>query len=99
MKDNINVNTKLTAALKEKVDHTKPLVEAIRKKHNEFVDYWLVCYSAESFKALDLFEPYLAYASLNFRLTCIIILMILSLTMSLRVSLISLKSSVMVLCS
>ena len=66
MKDNINVNTKLTAALKEKVDHTNPLVEAIRKKHNEFVDYWLVCYSAESFKALDLFEPYLAYASLNF---------------------------------
>ena len=66
MKDNINVNTKLTAALKEKVDHTKPLVEAIRKNHNEFVSYWLLCYSAESFDAMDLFEPYLWDASLNF---------------------------------
>ena len=66
MKDNINVNTKLTAALKEKVDHTKPLVEAIRKNHNEFVSYWLLCYSAESFDAMDLFEPYLWNASLNF---------------------------------
>ena len=67
MKNKINVNTKLTAALKEKVDHSKPLVDAIRKRHNEFVSYWLVCYSAESFEALDLFEPYLFNATLNFR--------------------------------
>tara|TARA_R100000234_G_scaffold3274_1_gene2692 strand:- start:2025 stop:2702 length:678 start_codon:yes stop_codon:yes gene_type:complete len=66
MKNKINVNTKLTAALKEKVDHTKPLVDTIRKNHNEFVGYWLVCYSAKSFNALDLFEPYLYNASLNF---------------------------------
>jgi len=66
MKNKINVNTKLTAALKEKVKHSNALVEAIRKNHNEFVSYWLVCYSAKSFNALDLFEPYLAYASLNF---------------------------------
>ena len=66
MKNKININTKLTAALKEKVEHTKPLVDAIRKKHNEFVSYWLVCYSAESFEALDLFEPYLFNATLEF---------------------------------
>lgn len=66
MKNKINVNTKLTAALKEKVKHSNALVEAIRKNHNEFVSYWLVCYSAKSFNALDLFEPYLYDASLNF---------------------------------
>ena len=99
MKNKINVNTKLTAALKEKVKHSNALVEAIRKNHNEFVSYWLVCYSAKSFNALDLFEPYLYDASLNF---CPSELYNknydLSLTMSLRVSLISLKRSVMVLC-
>lgn len=63
----INVNTKLTEALKEKVDHSNPLVDTIRENHKEFVSYWLVCYSAESFEALDLFEPYLFNATLNFR--------------------------------
>ena len=64
--DNKNINTKLTEALKERIDNTKELVDVVRKNHNEFVDYWAVCYSADSFNPYSLFSPYLRGRSLEF---------------------------------
>ena len=66
MKEKININTNLTRALKERVEHSQKLVETVRKNYNEFLGYWLLCYDAASFDALDLFEPELYDASLNF---------------------------------
>ena len=62
----MNINTKLTEALKEKMDNTKELVDVVRKNHNEFVDYWAVCYSADSFNPYSLFSPNLRGRSLDF---------------------------------
>ena len=104
MKEKININTNLIRALKERVKRSQALVETVRKNYNEFLGYWLVCYDAASFNALDLFEPDLFDASLKFNpgdfynkyyertgrdYNCI---------MSLLVSLISQKNLVMVLC-
>ena len=61
-----NVNNKITKELKARVEKTKPLVDLINKEYNEFFDYWMVCYTADSFKALDLFYPYLRGAELIF---------------------------------
>ena len=66
MKEKININTNLTRALKERVEHSQKLVETVRKNYNEFLGYWLLCYDAASFDALDLFHPELYDASLNF---------------------------------
>ena len=66
MKEKININTNLIRALKERVKRSQALVETVRKNYNEFLGYWLICYDAASFNALDLFEPNLFDASLKF---------------------------------
>ena len=62
----MNINTKLTEALKERIDNTKELVDVVRKNHNEFVDYQTFCYSANSFNPYNLFAPNLRGRSLEF---------------------------------
>tara|TARA_R110000796_G_scaffold55417_2_gene129038 strand:- start:504 stop:1169 length:666 start_codon:yes stop_codon:yes gene_type:complete len=66
MKEKININTKLTKALREGVEHSHTLVETIRKNHNEFVWYWLCSYDAATFDPMDMFEPNLYDVSLDF---------------------------------
>jgi len=62
----MNINTKLTEALKERMDNTKELVDVVRKNHNEFVEYQTFCYSANSFNPYNLFSPNLRGRSLEF---------------------------------
>jgi len=66
MKEKININTKLTKALREGVEHSHTLVETIRKNHNEFVWYWLCSYDAATFDPMDMFYANLFTTSLDF---------------------------------
>ena len=61
----INQNTKLLEELELGITKSLGLVKALEKS-NEFVSYWLSCFSSADFDALDLFEPVLYDASLRF---------------------------------
>lgn len=61
----INQNTKLLDALQLCITKSLGLVKELEKS-NEFVSYWLSCFSSADFDALDLFRPVLSDASLRF---------------------------------